>query len=215
MPYAIIRAYAAHPRCVAEECDRVRTERSNPAAGDKSVALPVIKPVLGNDCIDIAKLPKETGCFTYDNGFTATAACRSAITYIDGDAGVLMYRGCSIQEQLAKQSNFLEVAYLLMHGELPKADELKFEGDVTHHTMLHEAFKNFLGGFPRRHRADDGQRPILFSPDYVDPRRAPPRRDPPDREGADDRRRLLPLFHRLAAALSAQQPRIRQPSLRT
>lgn len=121
------------------------------AAGDKSVVLPVIKPVLGNDCIDIAKLPKETGCFTYDNGFTATAACRSAITYIDGDAGVLMYRGYPI-EQLAKQSSFLEVAYLLMHGELPKADELaKFEGDVTHHTMLHEAFKNFLGGF--RHDA--------------------------------------------------------------
>ena len=78
-------------------------------AGDKSVALPVIRPTLGNDCIDIARLPKETGCFTYDNGFTATASCRSAITYIDGDAGVLMYRGYPI-EQLAKQSNFLEVA---------------------------------------------------------------------------------------------------------
>ncbi|GAA5006311.1 citrate synthase [Pseudoluteimonas lycopersici] len=121
------------------------------AAGDKSVVLPVIRPTLGNDCIDIAKLPKETGCFTYDNGFTATAACRSAITYIDGDAGVLMYRGYPI-EQLAKQSNFVEVAYLLMHGELPKQDELaKFEGDITHHTMLHEAFKNFLDGF--RHDA--------------------------------------------------------------
>ena len=121
------------------------------AAGDKSVVLPVIRPTLGNDCIDIAKLPKETGCFTYDNGFTATASCRSAITYIDGDAGVLMYRGYPI-EQLANQSNFLEVAYLLMHGELPTGAELdKFEGDVTHHTMLHEAFKNFLGGF--RHDA--------------------------------------------------------------
>ena len=120
-------------------------------AGDKSVALPVIRPTLGNDCIDIARLPKETGCFTYDNGFTATASCRSAITYIDGDAGVLLYRGYPI-EQLAKQSNFLEVAYLLMHGELPTGAELaKFEGDVTHHTMLHEAFKNFLGGF--RHDA--------------------------------------------------------------
>src|SRR5262249_8170276 len=101
--------------------------------------------------IDIARLPKETGCYTYDNGFTATAACRSAITYIDGDAGVLMYRGYPI-EQLAKQSSFLEVAYLLMHGDLPKTDELaKFEGDVAHHPMLHEAFKNFLGGF--RHDA--------------------------------------------------------------
>ena len=124
---------------------------ANLTVGDKSVALPVIRPTLGNDCIDIARLPKETGCFTYDNGFTATASCRSAITYIDGDAGVLLYRGYPI-EQLAKQSSFLEVAYLLMHGELPTAVELaKFEGDITHHTMLHEAFKNFLGGF--RHDA--------------------------------------------------------------
>ncbi|HET7126100.1 MAG TPA: citrate synthase [Lysobacter sp.] len=121
------------------------------AAGDKSVALPVIRPTLGNDCIDIAKLPKETGCFTYDNGFTATASCRSAITYIDGDAGVLMYRGYPI-EQLAKQSSFLEVAYLLMHGELPSKDQFSaFEHEVTHHTMMHEAFRTFLYGF--RHDA--------------------------------------------------------------
>ena len=120
-------------------------------AGDKSVALPVIRPTLGNDCIDIAKLPKETGCFTYDNGFTATASCRSAITYIDGDAGVLLYRGYPI-EQLAKQSSFLEVAYLLMHGELPSKDQFSaFEHEVTHHTMMHEAFRTFLYGF--RHDA--------------------------------------------------------------
>ena len=145
-------AYATHPHRVAEESAAVSDLKdATLTAGDKSVALPVIRPTLGNDCIDIARLPKETGCFTYDNGFTATASCRSAITYIDGDAGVLMYRGYPI-EQLAKQSNFLEVAYLLMHGELPTGAELaKFEGDVTHHTMLHEAFKNFLGGF--RHDA--------------------------------------------------------------
>ena len=120
-------------------------------AGDKSVALPVHTGTLGNPCIDIARLPKETGCFTYDNGFTATAACKSAITYIDGDAGVLMYRGYPI-EQLASQSSFLEVAYLLMHGDLPTQEQFgKFESDVTHHTMMHEAFKNFLGGF--RHDA--------------------------------------------------------------
>ena len=120
-------------------------------AGAKSVELPVLKPTLGNDCIDIAKLPKETGCFTYDPGFTATAACKSAITYIDGDAGVLLYRGYPI-EQLAKQSSFLEVAYLLMNGELPnKAQFDKFDHEVAHHTMMHEAFKNFLGGF--RHDA--------------------------------------------------------------
>src|SRR5688572_441232 len=120
-------------------------------AGDKTVKLPVHHPTLGAPCIDIAKLPKETGCFTYDNGFTATASCRSAITYIDGDAGVLLYRGYPI-EQLAEQSNFLEVAYLLMNGELPTSTEFeKFEHEVTHHTMMHEAFRTFLYGF--RHDA--------------------------------------------------------------
>jgi citrate synthase len=121
------------------------------AAADKSVTLPVLSGTLGNPCIDIGKLPKETGCFTYDPGFAATAACKSAITYIDGDAGVLLYRGYPI-EQLAKHSSFLEVAYLLMQGELPTQGEFsKFENEVTHHTMMHEAFKSFLGGF--RHDA--------------------------------------------------------------
>ncbi|MCR6662977.1 MAG: citrate synthase [Luteimonas sp.] len=116
-------------------------------AGDKSVALPVLKPTLGNDCVDISKLTKETGLFTYDSGFTATASCKSAITYIDGDNGVLLYRGYPI-EQLAKHSNFLEVSYLLMNGELPdKAEFTKFEHEVTHHTMMHESLKNFLHGF--------------------------------------------------------------------
>ncbi|AKC86091.1 citrate synthase [Pseudoxanthomonas suwonensis] len=116
-------------------------------AGDKSVALPVLKPTLGNDCIDISKLTKETGLFTYDSGFTATASCKSAITYIDGDNGVLLYRGYPI-EQLANQSTFLEVAYLLMNGELPSRTEFdKFEHEVTHHTMMHESLKNFLQGF--------------------------------------------------------------------
>jgi len=116
-------------------------------AGDKNVTLPVLKPTLGNDCIDIARLTKETGLFTYDSGFTATASCKSAITYIDGDNGVLLYRGYPI-EQLAANSSFLEVAYLLMNGELPSAGEFaKFEDEVTHHTMMHESLKNFLGGF--------------------------------------------------------------------
>jgi len=116
-------------------------------AGGKSVDLPVLKPTLGNDCVDISKLTKETGLFTYDSGFTATASCKSAITYIDGDNGVLLYRGYPI-EQLAQQSSFLEVAYLLMNGELPtKAEFGKFEDEVTHHTMMHESLKNFLNGF--------------------------------------------------------------------
>ena len=115
--------------------------------GDKSVALPVLKPTLGNDCIDISRLTRETGLFTYDSGFTATASCKSAITYIDGDNGVLLYRGYPI-EQLAQHSSFLEVAYLLMNGELPSPGEFsKFEHEVTHHTMMHESLKNFLNGF--------------------------------------------------------------------
>ena len=117
------------------------------SAGDKTVTLPVHQPTLGQPCIDIAKLPKEAGCFTYDNGFTATASCKSAITYIDGDAGVLMYRGYPI-EQLSEHSSFLEVAYLLMNGELPsKADFSRFESEVTHHSMLNERFKQFVEGF--------------------------------------------------------------------
>ena len=116
-------------------------------AGDKSVNLPVLKPTLGNDCVDISRLTRETGLFTYDSGFTATASCKSAITYIDGDNGVLLYRGYPI-EQLAKHSSFLEVAYLLMNGELPtKAEFEKFDHEVTHHTMMHESLKNFLHGF--------------------------------------------------------------------
>ena len=116
-------------------------------AGDKSVVLPVLKPTLGNDCVDISRLPRETGLFTYDSGFTATASCKSAITYIDGDNGVLLYRGYPI-EQLAQHSSFLEVSYLLMNGELPTKEEFaRFEHEVTHHTMMHESLKNFLHGF--------------------------------------------------------------------
>jgi citrate synthase len=118
---------------------------------NKNANLPVLSGTLGPSTIDIGKLHKETGLFTYDPGFMSTASCRSAITYIDGDAGVLMYRGYPI-EQLAKHSNFLEVAYLLMNGELPNAQQFStFEHEVTHHTMMHEALKSFLGGF--RHDA--------------------------------------------------------------
>ncbi len=120
-------------------------------AGGKNVELPVHSGTLGPDCIDIGKLYKETGSFTYDPGFMSTASCRSAITYIDGDAGILMYRGYPI-EQLAKHSNFSEVSYLLMHGHLPNAQQFAaFEHEVTHHTMMHEAFRTFLYGF--RHDA--------------------------------------------------------------
>jgi len=121
------------------------------SADGKNVELPVHSGTLGPDCVDIGKLYKETGKFTYDPGFMSTASCRSAITYIDGDAGVLMYRGYPI-EQLAKHSNFSEVSYLLMNGHLPNAQQFaSFEHEVTHHTMMHEAFRTFLYGF--RHDA--------------------------------------------------------------
>ncbi|HVF35452.1 MAG TPA: citrate synthase [Candidatus Saccharimonadia bacterium] len=113
----------------------------------KSTSLPIVTGTLGPAAIDIGKLHKETGLFTYDPGFMSTAATKSAITYIDGDQGVLLYRGYPI-EQLAKHSNFLEVAYLLMHGELPSKDQhAGFEHDVTHHTMMHESLKSFMHGF--------------------------------------------------------------------
>ncbi len=112
-----------------------------------STTLPVLTGSVGPAAIDIGKLHKETGMFTYDPGFMSTASCRSAITYIDGDAGVLLYRGYPI-EQLAKHSNFLETSYLLINGELPSADQFRtFEHDVTHHTMMHESIKTFLHGF--------------------------------------------------------------------
>ncbi len=117
----------------------------------KTTELPILRGTLGSPCLDISKVPKDLGYFTYDSGFTATASCKSAVAYIDGDAGVLLYRGYPI-EQLAKHSNFTEVAYLLINGELPTTAELDaFDHTVTHHTMMHEAFKSFLQGF--RHDA--------------------------------------------------------------
>ncbi len=114
---------------------------------NKATTLPVVTGSVGPAAVDIGKLAKETGLFTYDPGFMSTAACKSAITYIDGDAGVLMYRGYPI-EQLAKHSNFLEVAYLLINGELPTAQEMSgFEHEVTHHTMMRESLRQFLNGF--------------------------------------------------------------------
>src|SRR5574338_1658924 len=99
---------------------------------------PVLKGTVGPDVVDIRKLYGQTGMFTYDPGFTSTGSCQSAITYIDGEKGVLLHRGYPI-DQLAEQSTFMEVAYLLIHGELPSQDELKrWEQDVMHHTFVHE-----------------------------------------------------------------------------
>ena len=113
----------------------------------RSSELPLVTGTLGPSCIDIGTLYKDTGHFTFDPGYGSTASTRSAITYIDGDEGVLLYRGYPI-EQLATGSSFLEVAYLLLNGELP--DQAQFEGfenQITHHTMMHESLKNFFQGF--------------------------------------------------------------------
>ncbi len=117
--------------------------------GGKEVTLPVLKGSVGPDVVDIRKLYGETDVFTFDPGFTSTASCESQITYIDGDKGILLYRGYPI-EQLAEHSTFLEVCYLLLNGELPTAAELEeFSYTITHHTMVHEQFDRFFQGFRR------------------------------------------------------------------
>ena len=115
----------------------------------KSMSLPLYAGTIGPDVADIAKLYGTMGIFTYDLGYGTTAACDSKITYIDGDAGILLHRGYPI-EQLATESTFLETAYLLLNGELPSAAEKKkFEIDISRHTMLHEQLKAFFNGFRR------------------------------------------------------------------
>lgn len=116
--------------------------------GTKPIELPILSGNLGANVIDIRSLGKH-GYFTYDPGFMATASCQSTITYIDGDKGLLYYRGYPI-EQLAEQSDFLEVAYLLINGELPNDQEKKgFTDSVRSHTMLHDLMSNFYRGFRR------------------------------------------------------------------
>ena len=114
-----------------------------------SYELPIHSPTAGPDVIDIRKLYAQAGVFTYDPGFTSTAACDSTITYIDGDKGELLHRGYPI-DQLASKSHYLEVCYALLYGELPSAAELEhFELTITRHTMLHEQMQNFFRGFRR------------------------------------------------------------------
>jgi citrate synthase len=111
--------------------------------------MPIYKGTIGPDVIDIRKLYGQTGKFTYDPGFMSTAACQSAITYIDGDKGELLYRGYPI-EQLAVNCDFLETCYLLLNGELPNAEQKeKFTDTVTKHTMIHEQMNFFFRGFRR------------------------------------------------------------------
>jgi len=116
-------------------------------AAGKDLRLPVIEGTEGEPTLDIKALPSTLGYFTYDPGFSATAACTSKLTFIDGGKGILRYRGYPI-EQLAEQSSFLEVAYLLLHGELPLEEEFStFRGEITYHTMVHVKLNQFISGF--------------------------------------------------------------------
>ncbi len=111
--------------------------------------MPILSGTIGPDVVDIRDLQKKSGMFTYDPGFISTASCSSNITYIDGDEGILLYRGYPI-EQLAEQCGFLEVAYLLLNGELPNAAVLEsFKQEITQHTMVHDQLNNFFKGFRR------------------------------------------------------------------
>jgi len=115
----------------------------------RAIEFPVLSGSIGPDVVDIRALYGKAGVFTYDPGFLSTASCNSAITYIDGDAGVLLYRGYPI-EQLAMHCDFLEVCYLLLHGELPDGrQKAEFVGIVTHHTMVHEQLARLYQGFRR------------------------------------------------------------------
>ena len=115
----------------------------------ESYELPILSPTTGPAVIDVRKLYRDTGYFTYDPGFLSTASCDSEITYIDGEQGILLHRGYAI-EDLAAQARFLEVCYLLLNGSLPDRDELaEFDHTITHHTMVQEKLKTFFDGFRR------------------------------------------------------------------
>ena len=128
-------------------------------AADQDFDCPVVRATEGSDAYDLSGLLKQTGRVTLDPGFVNTASCRSAITFIDGDAGILRYRGYPI-EQLAEGSTFLETSYLLIYGDLPSAAELEaFDARIRRHTLLHEDLRTFFGGFPR----DAHPMPVLSS----------------------------------------------------
>ncbi|MBF2761014.1 MAG: citrate synthase [Ectothiorhodospiraceae bacterium AqS1] len=116
-------------------------------ASGKSLECDVLESVLGRSVVNIQAVPAELGVFTHDPGFASTSSCTSAITYIDGRQGVLLYRGYPI-EQLAERSNFLEVAYLLLNGELPNKEQWKaFNGKIRQHSMVHESIRRFISGY--------------------------------------------------------------------
>jgi citrate synthase len=128
---------------------KTNTKSATMTVDGKSFDFPILSGTVGPDVIDIGKLYAQSGMFTYDPGFTSTGSCQSKITYIDGDAGILEYRGYPI-EQLAEKGDFLETCYLLLYGELPSAKQKKeFDTLVTNHTMVHDQMNRFFTGFRR------------------------------------------------------------------
>ena len=197
------------------------TPRSKPARSPSATRTGTSRSTtarIGPDVIDIAKLYGETGMFTYDPGFTSTASCESKITYIDGDEGVLLYRGYPI-EQLAEHGDFLETCYLLLYGELPTAGaegRLRLPRHAPHDGA--RADEPVLPGLPPRRASDGGDDRLrrravgLLSRLHRHHRSAPAhdRLDPPDRQDADDRRDGLQIFDRPAVRLSEERPRLRR-----
>ena len=124
-----------------------KTYQLGPAGSGETMDLPVRSGTLGPDVVDIRSVYGQQGVFTFDPGFASTASCESKITYIDGDEGVLLYRGYPV-EQLAEKSSFIEVAYLLLNGELPSGDELAaFDHSIRYHTMINETILRLFNGF--------------------------------------------------------------------
>src|SRR6201997_496341 len=129
--------------------DGSKIKTASVVIGNSTHEFPVAHGTTGPSVVDIRKLYGDTGMFTYDPGYTSTASCESKITYIDGDEGVLLYRGFPI-EQLAEHGDFLETCYLLLYGELPTAaQKADFDDRVTRHTMVHEQMSRFFQGFRR------------------------------------------------------------------
>ena len=138
---------------MSDETSAVKTRNRTVTLTDNSTGrtfeLPILSGTTGPDVIDVRKLYQDTGYFTFDPGYTSTGSCESSITYIDGDKGVLLYRGYPI-ETLAENSDFMEVCYLLLYGDLPNAEQKRrFEHDIVYHTMLHEQMHKFIEGFRR------------------------------------------------------------------
>ncbi len=180
--------------------------------GDQELELKLVPATEGASGMEISKLLTTLGVITLDPGFTNTGSTTSAVTYIDGDVGILRYRGYPI-EQLAQSSTFLETSYLLIHGELPSTTELEaFIQRISRHTMLHEDLKRFFDGFPR----DAHPMPVLSSAvsalstfyqdalDPFNPRTGRAVHHPAAGQAADDRRLRLQEVRRAAAAVPGQ-----------